>query len=80
VLDAFMEFHPEHMGGKLTEAERAVSARLLQRPANPDEVLALQDAMLALRILLRESQAKESAENEEDGQKLAKKSNGCRPP
>ena len=55
LLDAFMEFHPEHIRDKLTAGERAISGRLLQEPTDPHEVLALGDALLALRTLSRES-------------------------
>jgi hypothetical protein len=56
LLDAFIEFHPEQMREKLTAAERAISARLLQKPTDPHEVQALRDALLALRTLFRESE------------------------
>jgi len=41
VLDAVKEDKPERWPGKIAEAERAVSARLIEEVANPDERLAL---------------------------------------
>jgi hypothetical protein len=55
LLDAFMEFHPEHIRDKLTTAEIAISRRLFEKPTDPHEVRALRDALLALRTLARES-------------------------
>jgi len=77
VLDAFMEFHLEHMRDKLTAAEEAISERLLQKPTNPHEVDALRDASLALLTLFRESKQKvESTDKEENRIKLCFSRNG----
>jgi hypothetical protein len=48
VLDALREFKPERLVDKITVAERAVSERLVQEPADPDEQLALRGAVIAL--------------------------------
>jgi hypothetical protein len=66
VLDAFVEFHPGRMREKLDAAERAISGRLLQRPTDSYEVLALRDALSALQILFRENKLKvESTDKKE---------------
>jgi hypothetical protein len=55
VLDAFLESHPENLPGKLNVAERAISARLLESdPFELEERVALGEALLALRRLVRE--------------------------
>jgi hypothetical protein len=51
VLDALKEDKPERWPGKIAEAERAVSARLIEEVANPDERLALRGAVIALECL-----------------------------
>lgn len=56
VLDAFIEFNPERIHDKFRTAQKAVSARLLENPTDSDEVIALQDALAALRTLFRASQ------------------------
>jgi hypothetical protein len=48
VLDALKEDKPERWPGKIAEAERAVSARLIEEVADPDERLALRGAVIAL--------------------------------
>lgn len=52
VLDAFMEFQPECLPAKINAAEQAILARLSDpAPADPDERIALQDALRSLRVL-----------------------------
>ena len=51
VLDAFKEDEPERWPAKIADAERAVSARLIQEVADPDERLALQGAVVALECV-----------------------------
>jgi hypothetical protein len=48
VLDALKEDKPERWPGKIAEVERAVSARLIEEVADPDERLALRGAVIAL--------------------------------
>jgi hypothetical protein len=48
VLDALREYDPERLLNKIMDAESAVSARLVQNPADPDERLALRGAVIAL--------------------------------
>jgi hypothetical protein len=48
VVDALREAEPELLLDKITAAERAVSARLVQESADPDERLALRGAVIAL--------------------------------
>ena len=48
LLDALKEDKPERWPGKLADAERAVSARLIQEVADSDERLALRGAVIAL--------------------------------
>jgi hypothetical protein len=63
VFDALIEFHPEHISKKLTAAETAISERLLQRNLDTEEVLALRDALSALKVVYSEARLKvESAE------------------
>jgi len=47
-LDALKEDKPERWPGKIVDAERAVSARLIQEVADSDERLALRGAVIAL--------------------------------
>ena len=58
VLDAYLAF-PESLPGKINVAEQALAARLAERP-EPDaqEILALHDALRALRILITETRLK----------------------
>ena len=55
VLDAILEPDPERQLAKIISAERAISARLFEKPTDPDEELALQDALCALKVLERTS-------------------------
>jgi hypothetical protein len=55
VLDAFLEPHPENLFRKVNVAERAISTRLLESdPFELDERIALGEALLALRRLMRQ--------------------------
>jgi len=55
VLDAFLEPHPANLPRTVNVAERAISARLLESdPFELDERIALGEALLALRRLIRE--------------------------
>ncbi len=51
VLDAVREDEPELWPGKIAAAEKAVSERLTQEVADPDEQLALRGAEIALDCL-----------------------------
>jgi hypothetical protein len=51
VLDALIEHDPQRLPGKVTEAEKAVSARLVQECADPDEQLALRGAVIVLECV-----------------------------
>jgi hypothetical protein len=51
VLDALKENEAERWPGKIADAERAVSARLIQEVADPFERLALRGAVIALQCL-----------------------------
>jgi len=51
VLDALKEDEPERRPCKIADAERAVSARLIQEVADPDERLALRGAVIALECV-----------------------------
>jgi hypothetical protein len=55
VFDALIEYHPDRLRDKVAEAERAITGRLLQKPTDPHEVLALRDAWLCLQTLFRTS-------------------------
>jgi hypothetical protein len=55
VVEAFLEFHPKQLTGKLNIAERAISQRLaasLGGALDLEEQLALRDALIALRVLM----------------------------
>jgi hypothetical protein len=55
VLDAFLESHRENLSRRINVAERAISTRLLETdPFKLEERIALGEALLALRRLLRE--------------------------
>jgi hypothetical protein len=58
VFDALIEYHPERIRDKSTAAERAVSERLLQRPSDPEELVALREALLTLEIAFPETKLK----------------------
>jgi len=51
VFDALIEYRPGLLRDRIAEAEKAVTWRLLQRPTDVYELLALRDSMLTLRIL-----------------------------
>ena len=51
VVDAFLEFKAEPLESKVATAERAISQRLRERPADLEEQLALRDALIALKTL-----------------------------
>ena len=48
VVDALIEWNPELLPEKIAAAERAVSERIVQGRADPDEKVALQGALLTL--------------------------------
>jgi len=51
VFDALTEFHADRVDDKITLAERAISRRLRERPADLVERLALRDALVALHTV-----------------------------
>ena len=58
VLDAFMS-PPAYLVGRITVAERAISARLTERnPNDHEERLALHDALRVLRVLSQEARVR----------------------
>jgi hypothetical protein len=67
VVDAFLEFKPEPLRDKISTAERAISQRLCERPADLEEQLALRDALFALDILT----PKKAHASEETAEKIA---------
>jgi hypothetical protein len=52
VLDSLIEYPP--VRDRITAAETAIFGRLLERPTDLGEVLALQDALFALQIVFPE--------------------------
>jgi hypothetical protein len=48
LVEALMEWNPELLPDRVAAAERAISERIVQERANPDEQLALRSALLAL--------------------------------
>lgn len=68
VLDAFLEPHPQNLPRRINVAERAISSRLLEAdPFELDERIALGEALLALRRLIREQSPAEQECNEKKG-------------
>jgi hypothetical protein len=71
VVEAFTEPHPENLPGKINMAERAISTRLLDpTPCGLDERLALGESLLALRQLLRITEA-DKANGSSDQENIA---------
>lgn len=54
VLEAFMA-SPDSLGPKIAIAQRAISARLARSHIDPEEHLALHDALRALGVLTQET-------------------------
>jgi hypothetical protein len=52
VLDALIEYPP--LRRKINAAEIAISGRLFQKPTDPQEMLALGDALFALQMVFPE--------------------------
>jgi hypothetical protein len=50
LLDAFMEWRPDRLPGKINAAERAIAARFCG-PTDLNEQIALEDALHTLRVL-----------------------------
>jgi len=50
LLDAFMEWHPDYLPGKINAAERAIAARFCE-PTDLNEQIALEDALHTLHLL-----------------------------
>jgi hypothetical protein len=72
IIDAFMERHSENLPRKIAVAECALSRRLLDpTPFQLDERLAIGEALLALRRLLRELADAVSADNTESREDIA---------
>ena len=55
VLDALIEYHVDRMRDKITTAERAISGRLLQRPTDLEELVALREALIAMQMVFPEA-------------------------
>lgn len=51
VLDAILELDPECRLAKIISAERAISIRLIEGSADPNEQLEIQYALCALKVL-----------------------------
>jgi hypothetical protein len=67
VVQAFLEPHAENVPQKIAVAEHAISRRLLDpAPFEAEERLALGEALLALRKLLRDLADPESSEKDEE--------------
>ncbi|HZP32107.1 MAG TPA: response regulator [Candidatus Acidoferrales bacterium] len=63
VLDAFMEFRPQYLPGKVNAAERAIDARLCDaNAADLDERMALRDALRSLHVLFPGAEPKKERE------------------
>lgn len=68
VVDAFLEFKPKHLQHKVNIAERTILQRLRERPLDPEEQLALRDALVALLVLIP---MKERMRESEESEKIA---------
>ena len=53
LLDAFMERDPDQLREKIASAEKIISERIIAPPRDPDEQIALEDGLRALRTLAR---------------------------
>lgn len=51
VFDALVEYDPDHLQDMIIAADSAIVRRLLQKPTELDELIALRDAFSALRIV-----------------------------
>jgi len=51
VFDALVEYDPDHLQDMIIVADSAIVRRLLQKPTELDELVALRDAFSALRIV-----------------------------
>ena len=51
VLDALIEYRPDHIATKLTAAQKTISERLVQTNLDCEEVLALRDSLSALNLV-----------------------------
>jgi len=60
VVDALLESDPQSLPDKVIKAQKAVSERLLQGCADPDEQLALRGAVIVLEVLRRAPAAREN--------------------
>ena len=58
LLEAFIEWRPDYLSGKIDAAERAIAARFCE-PTDLNEQIALGDALHTLRLLF----AKEAPDN-----------------
>ena len=58
VFDALVEYDPDHPRDRITIADSAILRRLLQKPTEVDELIALRDAFSALRIVCPVGQTK----------------------
>jgi hypothetical protein len=66
VFDAVIEYHADRMRDKITAAERAISGRLLERPTDLEELVALREALIAMEMVFPETKPKvEVTENKE---------------
>jgi hypothetical protein len=50
LLEALIEWHPDYLPGKISAAEDALAARSCE-PTDLNEQIALEDALLTLRLL-----------------------------
>ena len=61
VVEAFLESQPELVQSKVTIAEQAVTQRLLENPTDVKEQLALQNALIALRMFTPRKEREEDS-------------------
>jgi hypothetical protein len=56
VVEAFGEFQPEVLQRKIGIAKHAVAQRLREAPTDPEEQVALENARIALYVLMRRNE------------------------
>src|SRR4029077_3937170 len=62
LLEAFIEWRPDHLPGKINAAERAIAARFCD-PTDLNEQIALEDALHTLHLLFSKEAAKDKFAN-----------------
>jgi len=62
LLDAFIEWRPDYLPGKINAAERAIATRFCE-PTDLNEQIALEDALQTLHLLFSKDAARDRFTN-----------------